>query len=317
MEGDEGRRGGPSREVAAGLLSSSSCYAPASERSIARAHRALLEWYEPRRRLYPWRIRPTPYRVLVSEVMLQQTQAARVVAPYRAFMRRFPSVRALAAASPSEVIREWSGLGYNRRAVALSRAARAVVSDHGGRIPSDQAALQRLPGIGPYTAAAVASLGHGRAVPMVETNVRRVLGRMERAQVGDVSAVAERWLDRDHPAEWNQALMDLGRDVCRPRRPRCHACPLHTWCRSAGRAERSPERARQSTFEGSFRQVRGRIVAELSAGNSRSISSLAKAIDVSPDSVIRAVRALARDGLVSAGEAAMAGAPSGRVSLAR
>jgi A/G-specific adenine glycosylase len=248
--------------------------------------------------------------------MLQQTQAPRVVAPYRAFMKLFPSVRALAAASPSEVIREWSGLGYNRRAVALSRAARAVVSEHGGRIPSDQAALQRLPGIGPYTAAAVATLGHGRAVPMVETNVRRVLGRMERVPNGDVSAVAERWLDRDRPADWNQALMDLGRDVCRAR-PRCDACPLHTWCRSAGRAERSSTRSRQSTFEGSFRQVRGRIIAELSAGHSRSISSLAKAIDVPPDSVIRAVHALARDGLVSAGEAAMAGARAGRVSLVR
>ena len=312
MEGDEGRRGGTSREVSAGLLSSTA----ASERSISGAHRALLEWYEPRRRLYPWRIRPTPYRVLVSEVMLQQTQAPRVGAPYRAFMKRFPSVRALAAASPSEVIREWSGLGYNRRAVALSRAARAVVSEHGGRIPSDPAALQRLPGIGPYTAAAVASLGHGRAVPMVETNVRRVLGRMVRVADGDVSTVAERWLDRGRPADWNQALMDLGRDVCRPR-PRCDACPLQTWCRSAGRAERSGARSRQSTFEGSFRQVRGRIVAELSAGDARSISSLAKAIDVPSDSLIRAVRALARDGLVSAGEAAMAGAPAGRVSLVR
>ena len=285
--------------------------------SIAEARRALLEWYEPRRRLYPWRIRPTPYRVLVSEVMLQQTQAPRVVAPYRAFMKRFPSVRALADASASEVIREWSGLGYNRRAVALSRAARAVVAQHGGRIPSDPTALQRLPGIGPYTAAAVASLAHGRAVPMVETNIRRVLGRMERVSGGDVSAVAERWLDRDRPADWNQALMDLGRDVCRPGRPRCDACPVRSICRSAGRAGRSPARSPQSTFEGSFRQVRGRIVAELSAGGSRSISSLSRAIDVPPDRVIRAVRALARDGLVSAGDAAMAGAPAGRVGLAR
>jgi A/G-specific adenine glycosylase len=279
--------------------------------------RALLRWYEPRRSAYPWRASRDPYAVLVSEVMLQQTQAPRVVAPYRAFMKRFPSVRALAAASPSEVIREWSGLGYNRRAVALSRAARAIVGEHGGRIPSDPAALQRLPGIGPYTAAAVASLGHGRAVPMVETNVRRVLGRMERLTDGDIDAVAERWLDRDRPADWNQALMDLGREVCRPGRPRCDACPLHTWCRSAGRAERRPARSRQSTFEGSFRQVRGRIVAELSDGGSRSISSLLRAIDVPPDSVIRAVRALARDRLVSAGEAAMAGAPTGRVSLVR
>ena len=192
-----------------------------------------------------------------------------------------------------------------------------VVAQHGGRIPSDPTALQRLPGIGPYTAAAVASLAHGRAVPMVETNIRRVLGRMERVSGGDVSAMAERWLDRDRPADWNQALMDLGRDVCRPGRPRCDACPVRSICRSAGRAARSPARSPQSTFEGSFRQVRGRVVADLSAGGSRSISSLSRAIDAPPDILIRAVRALARDGIVSAGDAAMAGAPAGRVSLAR
>src|SRR5207237_3953279 len=281
--------------------------------SVAAAHRALLDWYEPRQRLYPWRIRPTPYRVLVSEIMLQQTQAPRVVAPYRSFLKRFPSVRTLADASPSEVIREWSGLGYNRRAIALSRAARAVVADHGGRIPSDPAVLQRLPGIGPYTAAAVAALGHGRPVPMVETNVRRVLGRMERAADRDVDAVAARWLDDDHPSEWNQALMDLGRDVCRPRRPGCEVCPLRPWCRSAGRAERSSGRSRQSAFEGSFRQVRGAVVAELSRGGARSIERLTSVVDAPPDRVVSAVRALARDGLVSAGEAAMAGAPAGRV----
>jgi A/G-specific adenine glycosylase len=248
--------------------------------------------------------------------MLQQTQAARVVAPYRSFLKRFPSVRALAAASPAEVIREWSGLGYNRRALALSRAARAVVAEHGGRIPSDPFALQRLPGVGPYTAAAVASLGHGVAVPMVETNVRRVLGRIARVSERDVETVAERWLDRDRPVEWNQALMDLGRDVCRPR-PRCEACPVRSVCGSSGRAERSSRRSRPSTFEGSFRQVRGRVIAELSAGGSRSVASLARVVDAPQETVARAVRTLARDGLVAAGDAALAGAPSGRVRLAR
>ncbi|MFL5767258.1 MAG: A/G-specific adenine glycosylase [Actinomycetota bacterium] len=252
----------------------------------------------------------------MSEVMLQQTQAPRVVAPYRAFMKRFPSVRSLADAPVSEVIRQWSGLGYNRRAVALSRSARAVVAEHGGRIPSDPAALQRLPGVGPYTASAVASLGHGRAVPMVETNVRRVLGRLDPG-ADDIDAVAARWLDRAHPVEWNQALMDLGRDVCRPGRPRCDACPLRAWCRFAGHADRSAARSRQSVFEGSFRQVRGRVVAELSTGGSLSISSLSRKIDAPREQVIQAVRALARDGLVSAGEAATAGAPAGRVRLVR
>jgi A/G-specific adenine glycosylase len=247
--------------------------------------------------------------------MLQQTQAARVVAPYRSFMRRFPSVRALAKASPSEVIREWSGLGYNRRAVTLSLAARVIVAEHAGQVPSERAALQGLPGIGPYTAAATMAFGHGKAVPVVETNIRRVLSRLERVPEDDVPGVADRWLDREHPSEWNQALMDLGRDVCRRGRPRCGGCPLRTSCRSAGRAERTSARSRQSAFEGSFRQVRGAIVAELSKGGARSIGGLARLVDASPDRVVRAVQALARDGLVSAGEAAIAGAPAGRVRL--
>ncbi|MFL5737691.1 MAG: A/G-specific adenine glycosylase [Actinomycetota bacterium] len=249
--------------------------------------------------------------------MLQQTQAPRVVAPYRSFLKRFPSVRALAGASPAEVIGEWSGLGYNRRALSLSRAARAVVAEHGGRLPRDRAALQRLPGIGPYTAGAVAAFGHGDAVPLVETNIRRVLSRLEAVPEDRVTPVAEGWLDRDHPSDWNQALMDVGRDLCRPGRPRCETCPLRPWCRSAGRAVRSVPRSRRSAFEGSLRQVRGAVVAELAGGGNRSIASLAKAADVPADRVADAVRALARDGLVSAGDAALAGAPPGRVRLAR
>src|SRR5436309_1877986 len=130
-------------------------------------NRALLAWYEPRRLAYPWRRRPDPYRVLVSEVMLQQTQAARVAPAFTGFMRRFPTVRALARATRADVVRAWGTLGYNRRAVSLSDAARAIVARHGGRIPSDQDALLVLPGVGPYTAAAVASLAFGVAVPAI------------------------------------------------------------------------------------------------------------------------------------------------------
>ncbi len=138
--------------------------------------RALLAWYRPRRTAYPWR-GADPFGVLVSEVMLQQTQAARVVLRYVAFVERFPSGEALAAASRAEVLRAWGNLGYPRRAVALHEAARAVVRDHGGRVPADPAELRLLPGVGPYTAAAVASLGHGRRVPALDTNVRRVVAR--------------------------------------------------------------------------------------------------------------------------------------------
>ncbi|HXF73820.1 MAG TPA: A/G-specific adenine glycosylase, partial [Actinomycetota bacterium] len=125
---------------------------------------ALLAWYAPRRRAYPWRATRDPYRILVAEVMLQQTQASRVVPRYRAFLGRFPSVRALAAAPRADVLRAWSGLGYNRRAVLLHEAARALARDHGGRLPRDPEGLRRLPGVGPYTAAAVAAIAFGARV---------------------------------------------------------------------------------------------------------------------------------------------------------
>jgi A/G-specific adenine glycosylase len=285
-------------------------------------HDRLLEWFAPRVRAYPWRIRPTPYRVLVSEVLLQQTQAGRVAPHYRAFLKRFPSVRALAAAPVSDVIRAWSGLGYNRRAVALASTARAIVRDHGARVPSDPDVLRQLPGIGPYTAAAVASLGHGLAVPLVETNVRRVLSRAALGrEPGEVSPrqveeVATSWLDAAHPVEWNQALMDLGREVCRPA-PLCDACPIRTRCRSAGRRNRSASSTRrQPRFEGSFRQTRGRVISVLSECGDVSVATLARATGEPLARVREAVEALAADGLVRAGPGARAGAPRGRVRLA-
>jgi A/G-specific adenine glycosylase len=207
----------------------------------------LLRWYEPRRRAYPWRSRPTPYRVLVSEFMLQQTQAPRVVPAFRAFVRRFPSVAALAAAPRRDVVSAWSGLGYNRRAVSLHDAARLIVADHSGRIPRDADVLQKLPGVGPYTASAVASVAFGEPESAVDTNVRRIVSRVHfGVDTGDVAErdvddAARRWLDPSDPGAWNQALMDLGREVCRPA-PRCDQCPLAGDCafRSSGAPARAP-----------------------------------------------------------------------------
>jgi A/G-specific adenine glycosylase len=140
---------------------------------------AMREWYRPRSLAYPWRTRrPDPYGVLVSEVMLQQTQASRVIPAYRAFLRRFPAVRALARASRRDVLEAWAGLGYNRRAVALSQAARSILADHSGSVPAEPDVLVTLPGVGPYTAAAVASIGYGVPVAAVDTNVARVVARM-------------------------------------------------------------------------------------------------------------------------------------------
>jgi A/G-specific adenine glycosylase len=255
----------------------------------------------------------------VSEIMLQQTQAARVAPAYRAFLRRFPTVRTLAVASRGEVVRAWGTLGYNRRAVALSEAARVVLRDHGGRVPSDLTHLRRLSGVGPYTAAAVASIAFGASVPAIDTNVARVVSRVrlgrDAAHPSEVRATAERWLDRRDPGAWNQAVMDLGREVCRPV-PRCGACPLAAACRFRANGA-VPQRGarRQSPYPGSFRQLRGAVVRTLRGRGSASISALVRELGEPVERVHSAVESLAADGLVRAGPAALAGRPRGRVRL--
>jgi A/G-specific adenine glycosylase len=281
-----------------------------------------MDWYRHRRRAYPWRVRPDPYRVLVSEVMLQQTQATRVVPAFERFLARFPSIAALARAPRSDVVRAWSGLGYNRRAVALSEAARSVVRDHDGLIPRTRTELLSLPGVGPYTAAAVASLAFGEPVAAVDTNVRRVVARAllgmdgEEAPAADVRGAAQRWLDRGDPGAFNQALMDVGREVCR-RLPRCEACPLATGCRFR-MASPTIVRSRrpQPAFEGSSRQLRGRVVEALRSRPSTSLAELTRDTGAPPARVAQAVRALASEGIVRAGPSAMSGGPRGRVALA-
>jgi A/G-specific adenine glycosylase len=268
---------------------------------------ALRSWYAPRRDAYPWRGSHDPYAILVSEVMLQQTQASRVAPAFRSFLHRFPTVRALAVAARRDVIRQWGGLGYNRRAVRLSEAARVVVRDHGGRVPHDPAALRELPGVGPYTAAAVASLGFGDPVAVVDTNVRRVVARVHLGIEGhdaparEVAALADAWLDRDDPVTWNQALMDLGREVCRPK-PRCDVCPLAGVCRFrragsiAGRG-----RKRQVPFEGSTRQVRGAVVRVLRSHPSLTRTHLSAETGFTRERIDDAIGTLVADGLVQEG----------------
>jgi A/G-specific adenine glycosylase len=278
-----------------------------SKGSLAPRHReALLAWFAPRRSAYPWRRpRPDPYAVLVSEVMLQQTQASRISAAFGPFLERFPTVEALARASRPEVLRAWAGLGYNRRAVRLHEAARAIVRDHGGVVPREVEALRALPGVGPYTAAAVASIAHGEPIAAVDANVRRVVARVERGveahglaarEVGDA---ATGWLDARDPGRWNAALMDLGRVVCRPRAPRCAECPLRSPCAfraNGGSPAASPRR--QGPFEGSFRQLRGAIVRTLRGRDGASLDALVRLTGRDRERVDAAVVALERDGLV-------------------
>jgi A/G-specific adenine glycosylase len=202
----------------------------------------LLAWFAAHARDLPWRHTRDPYRILVSEVMLQQTQVARVVPRYLAFLERWPTVEALSVARPAEVIREWQGLGYNRRALNLHRAARRIAVEGW---PED---LTELPGVGRYTADAIARFALDRAVLPVDTNVRRVLERT-RADFGPASA---------------HALMDLGATVCLARIPRCDACPLADRCPSRGR--RYEALRKQSRFEGSFRQRRARALRLVADG---------------------------------------------------
>lgn len=235
----------------------------------------MLAWYDRSRRRLPWRERPTPYRVWVSEIMLQQTQVATVLPYYARFLRRFPSVSSLARAPEPEVLKLWAGLGYYSRARNLREAARRIVSLHGGRFPDDPRAISALPGIGRYTTGAVLSIAFGVPAPLVDGNVARVFARRF-ALRGDPKSTAflERvWelaggaVHRGRPGDWNQALMELGALVCVPETPRCADCPVAGWCeaRRRGLAERLPERAeRRAPVELAWRALwierKGRVL---------------------------------------------------------
>jgi A/G-specific adenine glycosylase len=201
----------------------------------------LLAWFREHGRDLPWRRTRDPYAILVSEVMLQQTQVARVEEYWMRFLRRYPTVDDLAAASADAVERSWAGLGYYARARNLHAAARTVVRDHGGAFPRDPDALVKLPGIGRYTAGAVASIAFGADVGTVDTNVARVLARAFAVRGAHKSArrarrlwtLAHALVPRGRAGDWNQALMDLGATTCTARTPRCGACPVKPACRYA------------------------------------------------------------------------------------
>lgn len=232
----------------------------------------LLAWFADAQRDLPWRRTRDPWAILVSELMLQQTQVARVVDRWVRFLDRFPTVTTCADAARSAVIEEWQGLGYNRRAVSLHRTAIVVRDEHGGILPRTLSELRSLPGIGPYTSRAVLAFAHEEEVGVVDTNIGRVLARTHGRSLGP--AEAQRLADGHVPSglgwEWNQALMEVGARICRPA-PKCGGCPVAPSCgwSSAGRPEPDPAAGSaavsvpQSTFEGSDRQGRGRLVDAL------------------------------------------------------
>jgi A/G-specific adenine glycosylase len=208
---------------------------------------ALLRHYDRAARDLPWRGEADPYRILVSEIMLQQTRVETVKKYYEPWLTRFPDVETLADADEDDVLKAWEGLGYYRRARNLHRAVRVVRERPDGAIPSEHAALRALPGVGEYTAGAVASIAFGEATPAVDGNVRRVLSRLfDRAQPEPawLRSTAGALVDGERPGDWNQALMELGATVCTPRNPMCGSCPVQRWCaaRSAGTVADRPGR---------------------------------------------------------------------------
>jgi A/G-specific adenine glycosylase len=233
----------------------------------------LLEWFEANARDLPWRRTRDPYAILVSEVMLQQTQVDRVLPYYARFLERFPTVQVLAAASTAEVIRIWSGLGYNRRAVNLQRAAIVIVNELNGRFPDDPVELKKLPGIGSYTSGAIAAFAYERDVAFLDTNMRRVISRVvfgsELVPESEAIAVANSLIPPGKGWTWNQALIEFGALQCTARRPACIVCPLRETCaafptmQAALRRKSSQTRKTPVPFENTSRYYRGRIVETL------------------------------------------------------
>ena len=216
--------------------------------------RRLLAWYFANRRALPWRKTRDPYRIWVSEIMLQQTRVAAVLDHYKQFLKRFPTVRHLAASREAEVLAAWSGLGYYRRARMMHGAAKQILAEHGGRLPKTSSELQQLSGIGRYTANAISSIAFAQAVAVVDGNVERVLNRMSPNSLSGEQLwnAAQHLLDPANPGDFNQAMMELGATICVPGTPLCTACPIKKHCASrngvARRARLGEARARRSAM---------------------------------------------------------------------
>lgn len=291
---------------------------------MKRIQRLLLDWYRKNGRAHlPWRETRDPYRILISEFMLQQTQVDRVLPKYLAFVERFPDFRSLAAATIADVLRFWQGLGYNSRAVRLKQIAQTVVERFGGVMPDDEAELRSLPGVGPYTVAALRAFAFDLDDAAIDTNVRRVVHRVLHG-LEHPPTVSAAQLDREahelvphgRGHDWNSAVMDLGATICTARAPKCLLCPMQSACAAAPIDSAALERARLAhapkpspqeriPFEKTTRYARGRIVdrlRELPAGKRISLLDLHRDVSVhtqrTREEIDAIVQALMRDGLV-------------------
>ncbi len=280
-----------------------------------RVHDAVLRWYAGHGRDLPWR-RPecSPWGVFVSEIMAQQTPISRILEPWTAWLARWPAPADLAAAAPAEAIVAWARLGYPRRALHLHAAAVAMVERHDGQVPDDPAALRALPGVGDYTAAAVASFAFGRPEVVVDTNVRRVLARIATGQAQAAPsltaaerALAARWQPADVPRAnaWNVASMELGALVCTARAPACHRCPARTWCRwlGAGRPAYDGPRRKPPGHAGTDREIRGLLLGRVREAAGPVPAAELLALPGDPDRGRRCLESLVADGLLVAREA--------------
>ncbi len=288
----------------------------------AEAQDALIAWYREHQRDLPWRRTRDPYKILVAEIMLQQTQADRVVPKYHDFLRVFPSIEALADAPASQVIRAWAGLGYNRRALNLQRACQAVMERFEGRMPESVEDLLSLPGVGPYTAGAIACFAFEQDVGFVDTNIRRVLHRVvygpeiptPGATTREIDTLAGRVVPAGQGYEWNQALMELGATVCRARSTDCGRCPVNEWCTARGRmqaafdAQISTKTGKTIPFEQTSRYFRGRIIDRLLDAPPHGLTAKELALSIEPardlgepEWTVPYLSGLLRDGLVVCG----------------
>jgi A/G-specific adenine glycosylase len=283
---------------------------PFARRRSSIIHR-IFRWYSRSARELPWRGERNPYRILISEVMLQQTQVSRVLEKYPQFLKRFPDFTTLARAKTSSVIRAWKGMGYNNRAVRLQQLARVVNGKWDGKLPRTVEQLQSLPGIGKYTAHAMACLVFNERVPVVDTNINRVLGRLFPVQARrmDIWKLAELTLPHRHAGDWNQALMDLGATLCTSSAPKCDACPVSKFCPSSFQVRKRIVKStkKEPSRDGLPNRVyRGRIVEILrhfAGGKSITAKRLGRQIkngySVHDEKwLVRLMKGLEKDGLI-------------------
>lgn len=301
---------------------------PSASWKILSVQHALMRWFRVHQRDLPWRHTKQPYKILVSEIMLQQTQVDRVIPKYRAFLKRFPTVQALARATPRDVLLAWEGMGYNRRALYLRHAAQEIVAKHNGKVPGDPAVLQTLPGIGAYTAAAVATFSSGVPHALADVNVRRVVGRVMLGVSKQPWNESRLWraIEQTTPRQnilgmesvwWGHAVMDFGALVCKAK-PRCDTCPLQRQCEAypyfervraqEGKRARGSVLSRARTLSRSDarpvpdRIYRGKILQLIRERDPRPLSLRAVSsvlTDISPAHLRRLIRGLQSDGLLA------------------